>query len=122
NRGGAVGVHLLRELARDLDGLHLRGKRTREDAFNEALDPCFEVPQDADVSSPWRAVGDAPAALGHPFGFRQSYASEGRLPADRPALRGAACGAQPLAGSAWPRPLTAVGACCSVRLRRLASS
>jgi hypothetical protein len=51
---GPVGVHLLRELARDFDRLHLRGEGTREHPFDEVFDPCFEVSKDADGDSPWR--------------------------------------------------------------------
>jgi hypothetical protein len=43
-----VGVHLLRELARDLDRLDLRREGAAEDSLDEAFDARFEVPQDAD--------------------------------------------------------------------------
>src|SRR5690606_8862822 len=54
DRGRAVRVHLLRELARDLDRLDLRREGTGEHPLDEALDPGFEVPQDADLGSPRR--------------------------------------------------------------------
>jgi hypothetical protein len=38
-----VGVHLLRQLAGDLDGLDLRREGTAEDPFDEALDPLLKV-------------------------------------------------------------------------------
>ena len=50
DRGGAVRVHLRRQLARDLDRLHLRGEGTAEHPFNEVLDPLLEVAQNADDS------------------------------------------------------------------------
>jgi len=43
-----VGVHLLGQLARDLDRLDLRREGTAEDAFDEALDARFQVSQNAD--------------------------------------------------------------------------
>ena len=42
-----MGVHLLGQLARDLDRLHLRGEGTAEDPFDEVLDPLLKVAQDA---------------------------------------------------------------------------
>jgi len=48
NGGGSVGVHLLGQLARDLDRLHLRREGATEDPFDEALDARFKVSQDAD--------------------------------------------------------------------------
>src|ERR687898_1428665 len=44
---GPVGVHLLGELAGDLDRLNLRAECTAEHAFDEALDPGFEIAQNA---------------------------------------------------------------------------
>ena len=52
DRGGAVRVHLLGELARDLDGLDLRREGARERTLNQVLNPCFEVSKDAYVDSP----------------------------------------------------------------------
>jgi hypothetical protein len=43
-----VGVHLLRQLAGDLDRLDLRGEGTAEDALDEAFYALFDVSQDAD--------------------------------------------------------------------------
>jgi hypothetical protein len=45
-----VGVHLACELARDLDRLHLRAEGTAEHPLDEALDPGFEIAEDADDS------------------------------------------------------------------------
>src|SRR5215207_718563 len=44
-----VRVHLLGELARDLDWLHAGAEGTAEHAFDEALDAGFKVAQDADL-------------------------------------------------------------------------
>jgi hypothetical protein len=38
-----VRVHLLRQLASNLDRLHAGAEGTTEDAFDEALDPGFKV-------------------------------------------------------------------------------
>jgi hypothetical protein len=38
-----VGVHLLGELAGELDRLHLRAEGTTEDPLNEAFDPTLKV-------------------------------------------------------------------------------
>jgi hypothetical protein len=38
-----VSVHLLRQLARDLDRLHAGAEGAAEDALDEALDPGFQV-------------------------------------------------------------------------------
>ena len=43
HRGGLVGVHLLRELSRDLDRLHAGAEGAAEHAFDEALYACFKV-------------------------------------------------------------------------------
>ena len=43
DRGGLVRVHLLRELARDLDRLHAGAEGAAEHAFDEALEAGFEV-------------------------------------------------------------------------------
>ena len=43
DRGGLVGVHLLRELARDLDRLHAGAEGAAEHAFDEALYAGFKV-------------------------------------------------------------------------------
>jgi hypothetical protein len=51
-----VGVHLLRELARDLHRLHAGAEGAAENAFYEALYPGFEVAQNADrklLGSAW---------------------------------------------------------------------
>jgi hypothetical protein len=50
-----VGVHLLGQLAGDLDRLDLRGEGAREHALDEVLNSCFEVSKDADRDSPWLA-------------------------------------------------------------------
>jgi hypothetical protein len=50
HRRRAVGVHLLGELAGDLDRLHLGAEGTAEHPFDEALDPGFEIAEDADDS------------------------------------------------------------------------
>jgi hypothetical protein len=39
--------HLLDQLARKLDRLHVRAKSAAEDAFEKALDLVFDVPEDA---------------------------------------------------------------------------
>jgi hypothetical protein len=43
-----VGVHLLRELARDLHRLHAGAEGAAENAFDETLNTGFEVAQNAD--------------------------------------------------------------------------
>jgi hypothetical protein len=43
DRRRLVGVHLLGELAGDLDGLDPRAEGAAEHALDEALDPCFQV-------------------------------------------------------------------------------
>jgi hypothetical protein len=43
-----VGVHLLGELASDLDRLHAGAEGATEDTFDEALDAGFKVAQNAD--------------------------------------------------------------------------
>jgi len=43
-----VGVHLLGELAGDLDRLHAGAEGAAEDAFDKALDAGFKVAQNAD--------------------------------------------------------------------------
>jgi hypothetical protein len=40
-------VHLLGELARQLDRLHLGAEGAAEDALDEAFDPTLEIAQDA---------------------------------------------------------------------------
>jgi hypothetical protein len=45
-----MGVHLLGQLAGDLDGLNLRREGTAEHPLDEVLDPLLEVAQDADGS------------------------------------------------------------------------
>jgi hypothetical protein len=54
-----VGVHLLGELAGDLDRLHAGAEGTAEDAFDETLNAGFEVAQNADgwLLDPWMAGG-----------------------------------------------------------------
>src|SRR5918994_4261888 len=47
---GAVRVHLLRQLAGDLHGLNLGAEGTAEHPFDEALDPGFEIAENADCS------------------------------------------------------------------------
>src|SRR5918994_125470 len=51
HRGGPVRVHLLGQLASDLDRLDLGAERTAEHALDEALDPGFEIAQNADRCS-----------------------------------------------------------------------
>jgi hypothetical protein len=43
-----VSVHLLRELARDLDRLYAGAEGAREHALDEALNASFKVAQNAD--------------------------------------------------------------------------
>jgi hypothetical protein len=43
----AVVLHLLHELARELDRLHMRAESPAEDSFEQALDLVLDVPQDA---------------------------------------------------------------------------
>jgi hypothetical protein len=59
-----MGVHLLGQLAGDLDGLHLRRKGTAEYPFDEVLDPLLEISQNADPKLLVRG-GEAAAACGH---------------------------------------------------------
>jgi hypothetical protein len=47
-------VHLLRQLASDLDRLDLGGEGTAEDPLDQALDARFKVSQDADRLAPLR--------------------------------------------------------------------
>jgi hypothetical protein len=47
-----VSVHLLGQLARELDGLHLRREGAAEHALDEVLDPLFQVSQNADAKLP----------------------------------------------------------------------
>jgi hypothetical protein len=55
-----VVVHLLRQLARELDGLDMRAKRASEDALDEGLDPVFDAAKDVH----WRdGANCAPRAL-----------------------------------------------------------
>src|SRR5919106_6503057 len=60
HRGGPVRVHLLGQLPDDLDRLDLGAERTAEHALDEALDPGFEIAQNADrCSHSWRRDTDA---------------------------------------------------------------
>ena len=47
DRDHSVVVHLLDELARELDRLHVRAEGTSEDALEEGLDLVLDVPEDA---------------------------------------------------------------------------
>ena len=47
-----MGIHLLGELAGDLDRLDLRREGTAERPLDQALDACFQVAQDADSQNP----------------------------------------------------------------------
>jgi hypothetical protein len=47
-----MSVHLLRQLAGDLNRLDLGREGTAEGPFDKALDPCFQVAQDADLQNP----------------------------------------------------------------------
>ena len=47
DRDGAVLVHLLRELPRELDGLHVGAEGAAEQPFEEALDPALDCAKDA---------------------------------------------------------------------------
>ncbi len=47
-----MGVHLLGQLAGDLDRLDLRGERTAERPFDEVLYPLLQVSQNADLGPP----------------------------------------------------------------------
>ena len=51
HRRGPVGVHLLGELAGDLDRLNLRREGAAEDPLDEVLDPLLQVSQNADLGS-----------------------------------------------------------------------
>jgi hypothetical protein len=42
-----VVLHLLDELPRQLDRLHVRAEGASEDAFEEAFDPVLDVPENA---------------------------------------------------------------------------
>ena len=64
DRGGLVGVHLLGELAGELDRLHLGAEGTAEHPLDEAFDPGFKVAQNADRRAPWQAERPAPAGRG----------------------------------------------------------
>ena len=44
-----MGVHLLRQLAGDLDRLHLRRERATENPFDKVLYPLLQVSQNADL-------------------------------------------------------------------------
>jgi hypothetical protein len=54
-----MSVHLLGELAGDLDGLHLRGEGSAEDPLDEVLDPLLEVSQNADSEDSLDSAGRA---------------------------------------------------------------
>jgi hypothetical protein len=54
-----MGVHLLRELAGDLDRLDLRGEGSAEDPLDEALDSLLQVSQNADAEGSLRDAGRA---------------------------------------------------------------
>ena len=47
DRDGLAVVHLLRELARELDGLDVRSERTPEDPFEQGLDLVLDLAQHA---------------------------------------------------------------------------
>jgi len=50
-------VHLLRQLARDLDRLDLGGERTAERPLDEVLDPLLQISKNADAeASSWTAL------------------------------------------------------------------
>jgi len=49
-----MGIHLLRQLASELDGLHLRREGAAEHPFDEVLDPLLEVSKNADSEAPLR--------------------------------------------------------------------
>jgi hypothetical protein len=48
-----MGVHLLGQLAGDLDGLHLRREGSAEYPLDEVLDPLLQVSQNADAKAPY---------------------------------------------------------------------
>ncbi len=73
DRGGAMRVHLLRELARDLDGLDLRREGARERTLDQVLYSCFEVSKDAYVDSPCGTRVGRAAPLLRPALSRESY-------------------------------------------------
>ncbi len=50
-------VHLLGQLAGELDRLHLGAEGAAEHPFDEAFDPGFEIAQNADRGAPWQADG-----------------------------------------------------------------
>src|SRR5205085_2101825 len=86
DRDGLVVLHLLRELARDLDGLHARLEGAAEGALEESLELRFQVAEDA----------HGPAILGAATGDgarpdpATATASEGpsSAPAQRPRASG----------------------------------
>jgi hypothetical protein len=49
----AMRIHLLGQLASELDGLHLRREGATEHPFNEVLDPLLEVSKNADPKAPY---------------------------------------------------------------------
>jgi hypothetical protein len=52
-----VGVHLLRQLAGELDRLNLRREGATEDALDQALDARFKISQNADCLLLLRRAG-----------------------------------------------------------------
>ena len=54
---GLVGVHFLRQPARQLDRLHLGAEGAAEYPLDEAFDPTLEVAQDADRDAPFTDAG-----------------------------------------------------------------
>ena len=64
DRDRAVVVHLLGQLAGQLDGLDRRSERATEEAFDKAPDPPFDVAENAHGGQPRRGVLGSAAALG----------------------------------------------------------
>src|SRR6185437_13646050 len=64
DRDRAVVVHLLGQLAGQLDGLHGRSERATEEAFDKAPDPAFDVAENAHGGLPTRGDLGSAAALG----------------------------------------------------------
>ena len=71
-------VHLLRELARELDGLHVRPERTPEHPFEEALDLALDCAKDAHDAGrlPLPSLAAAPSRNRDEIGPRNEQPAE----------------------------------------------
>src|SRR5919204_4732662 len=87
DRRRPVGVHLLRELPRDLDRLDLRREGAVEHPFDQALDTSFEISKDADLTAPLepRAPRNPTGRQARRLGTRRS--TRGGTGRDRPRPR-----------------------------------